>query len=323
MKALVADIGGTRIKVGLVHHRTLVASRFLEARSHEGLRPQLPRIAVALRELCVENNIVHSECDGVGFAFPSVIEPGTGRICDAYGKYADAPQIDLQAWGTQEFGLPGFIENDARLALLGEWTAGAGRGCNDIVMMTLGTGIGTAALIGGEVVRGRHGQAAILGGHTTIRYDGAACICGNRGCAETEASIGALLSRARWHDRYAVSTLQALQPEHFDFAAVLHHARLGDVCASALLEHCINIWSAVIVSLVHSFDPERVVVGGGISEGAADFMQALARRVHSLAHTPWGTVELVPAQLGNCAALMGAAALVEERIHGAPNTQLR
>src|SRR5262249_29473232 len=141
-------------------------------------------------------------------AFPSLIDSRTGRVLAAYGKYADAPQIDLPQWSRKTLRLPLIIENDARMALLGEWQAGAGRGCDDLVMVTLGTGIGTAALIEGIVVRGRHGQAGVLGGHLTVQQDGRQCTCGNRGCAEAEASTSVLPTLAAQSRDYIASPLR-------------------------------------------------------------------------------------------------------------------
>src|SRR5580765_3006473 len=119
------------------------------ARSDDGLAPQLPRIAQGLDSLCAAAQANRDECTAFAMAFPSLIDSRTGRVLAAYGKYADAPQLDLPQWSRNTLRLPLIIENDARMALLGEWQAGAGRGCDDLVMVTLGTGIGTAALIEG------------------------------------------------------------------------------------------------------------------------------------------------------------------------------
>lgn len=312
MTTLVADIGGTRIKLGVVKDRTLLAWDSIEARSHEGLRPQLPRIAQALRSLCVTAGILYGDCNALGVAFPSLIDVDTGRVLSAaYGKYSDAPGIDLSKWAREEFGLSLVMENDARVAQLGEWQAGAGRGCDDFVMVTLGTGIGTSALIGGHLLRGKHGQAGALAGHITVRQGGRLCICGNRGCAEAEASTAVLPHIARERADFLQSGLRSL--DVIDYATVFHLARKGDVCALALRAHSIEVWSALIVSLIHCFDPERVVVGGGIMAGAADCIADIERSVRAHAHTPWGRVEIVPALLGDAAALIGAAYLVRER----------
>jgi glucokinase len=311
MITLVADIGGTRIKVGIVKDQTLLAQESIEARSHEGLQPQLPRIAKVFGSLCAKAGIRYGDCSALGVAFPSLIDVDTRRVLTTYGKYCDAPQLDLPRWASEEFGLRLVMENDVRVAQLGEWQAGAGRGCDDFVMVTLGTGLGTSALIGGQLVRGKHGQAGVLGGHITVRQGGRPCICGNRGCAEAEASTSVLPHIAREHRAFAHSGLRSL--DVIDYASVFRLAREQDACAVALRAHSIEVWSALIVSLIHSFDPERVIVGGGIMTGAADCIADLERGVRAHAHTPWGHVEIMPALLGDAAALIGAEFLVRER----------
>jgi glucokinase len=302
--AFVADLGGTRIKLGLAEDHCLLAELCLDARSHEGLAPQLPRIATAYRSLCETTGTPPDACHILGMAFPSVIAR-TNRIAAAYGKYADAPQLDLAAWAIDELGMQLVIENDARLALIGEWKAGAGNDSNDLVMVTLGTGLGTAALVDGRVVRGRHGQAGVLGGHMTVRCGGRLCTCGNRGCAEAEASTSVVAQVARERADYAVSPLRTAQTA--DYETIFKLARAGDACAQGLRAEAIEIWSTMLVNLIHAYDPERVIVGGGILAGAKDFLPELERRTHAHAHTPWGRVEIVAARLGDGAALLGAA----------------
>jgi glucokinase len=181
-------------------------------------------------------------------------------------------------------------------------------------MVTLGTGLGTAALINGHILRGRHGQAGVLGGHFTIRQGGYLCTCGNRGCAEAEASTSVLPLIARADFAFSASTLQRLVV--IDYSSVFRLAREGDRCAMALRTRAIEVWSALIVNLIHAYDPERVIVGGGIVAGAEDFFADLERQIHLHAYTPWGRVQIVPAQLGDAAALFGGEILVRERIFG-------
>ena len=311
MITLAADIGGTRIKLALVADHSLLAQECIEARSHEGLAPQLPRVAKAFAAMCVQVGVRYEDCCALGVAFPSLIDVETGRVLTAYGKYSDAPQLDLAAWARQEFDLQLVIENDARVAQLGEWQAGAGRGCNDFVMVTLGTGLGTSALVGGQLIRGKHGQAGVLGGHITVRLGGRPCICGNRGCAEAEASTSVLEHNAREHRDFARSRLRSM--EMIDYASVFRLAQEQDACAIALRTYSIEVWSTMIVSLIHSFDPERVIVGGGVVTGDPACVAELAGHIRAHAHTPWGQVDIVPALLGDAAALIGAECLVRER----------
>ena len=311
MIALAADVGGTQIKLAVLRNQSLLAQERLEARSNEDFRPQLPRIVHAFADLQSRLRIDRRDCAALSLAFPSLIDSATNRVATAYGKYKDASQIDLVAWARETLGLPLVLENDARAALLGEWRAGAGRGSDDLVMVTLGTGLGAAALMQGKLLRGRHGQAGVLGGHFTVRYGGWRCTCGNRGCAEAEASTSVLPRLAAENPDFPRSALR--KAAAIDFAIVMRLAREGDPCAKALREHAIDVWSSMIVNLIHAYDPERVIVGGGIAAGAADFLPDLERRVHSDVHTPWGRVAILPAELGDAAALFGGEFLIREQ----------
>ena len=312
MTMLVADIGGTRAKIGVVRDGRVLAQEHIDARSSEGLAPQLPRIAAVFESLCAELEVGYETCDALSIAFPSLVDQGPPtRILTSYGKFEDAPQLDLSRWARESFGLELLIENDARMALLGEWQEGAGRNCDSLVMLTLGTGLGTAAIIDGQLLRGRHGQAGVLGGHMTVRVGGNLCTCGNRGCGEAEASTSVLHSLAARHVDFHRSALKGIQ--QIDFAAILSLARKHDACALALRAQCIEVWSAVIVNLIHAYDPERVIVGGGIMAGKSDFFSELQRSVLLNAHAPWGRIDIVPSQLGDAAALIGGEALFRER----------
>ncbi len=311
MITLVADTGGTRIKLALMREGRILGRESFAARSDEGLAPQLPRIAQALDALCGAAQVNRDECSAFAMAFPSLIDSRTGRVLAAYGKYADAPQLDLPQWSREILGLPLIIENDARMALLGEWQAGAGRGCDDLVMVTLGTGIGTAALIEGSVVRGRHGQAGVLGGHLTVQQDGRQCTCGNRGCAEAEASTSVLPTLAAQSREYSASPLR--HSPVVDYASVFRLAREGDACGVTLKTRAIDIWSSLIVNLIHAYDPERVIVGGGVMAGEGEFFSELERMVLARAHTPWGRVAIVRSELGDAAALFGGEYLSRVR----------
>ena len=311
MITFVADTGGTRIKLALMRDGRILGRESFAARSDDGLAPQLPRIAQGLDSLCAAAQANRDECTAFAMAFPSLIDSRTGRVLAAYGKYADAPQLDLPQWSRNTLRLPLIIENDARMALLGEWQAGAGRGCDDLVMVTLGTGIGTAALIEGIVVRGRHGQAGVLGGHLTVQQDGRQCTCGNRGCAEAEASTSVLPTLAAQSRDYFASPMR--HSPVVDYASVFRLAREGDACAVSLKTRAIDIWSSLIVNLIHAYDPERVIVGGGVMAGEEEFFSELERLVLARAHTPWGRVAIVRSELGDAAALFGGEYLSRVR----------
>jgi glucokinase len=305
---LAVDVGGTKIKIGLVESGSVLSRTSIDAHSDIGLAQALPRIVVASDELLSAHGREFTDVSAIGVSFPSLIDIKTGRVLFGYGKFMDAMDIDLKAWSSDTLNLPLYIENDARVAMLGEWKAGAGIGSDNLVMITLGTGIGVSALIEGQVLRGVHGQAGILGGHISIDPNGHRCNCGGRGCAEAEASTSVVDKQAREHPDFYRSQLARVS--EIDYQQVFNAARNGDLLATHLSNRAIEVWSTLIINLIHAYDPERVIVGGGIAAGWDDFMPEVIERVQQNVHTPWGKVSIVPAMLGNDAALVGCEALI-------------
>lgn len=312
MNVLVCDLGGTRVKLGLLLAGRLAARQILPAHSHLGLRAYLPALAAAFRGLVTSQDLELGDCDGVAVSFPSLVDTTSGRILTEYGKYRDAPDLDLRAWAKKELGLPLAIENDARMALIGEWHYGAGIGCDDVAMLTVGTGLGTSAVIRGNVLRGKHGQAGCLSGHLCVRYGGRRCNCGNLGCAEAEASSAFLGVVAREHPEFLTSAL-AREPL-LDFAAVFRCAANGDQCALAIRQHSILVWATLMVNLIVAYDPERVIIGGGVLGSADIIIPAIQEFVDRHAPTPWGKVQVMKSALGDAAALMAGEWLLREQL---------
>lgn len=307
---LACDLGGTHMKIGVVGQGRVLAQVTEAANSRAGLAPALPVLQAAWRRLLGGLNLAPGDCAGISVAFPSLLDP-SGRILDEYGKYPDAMSLDLRAWARAEFNLPLAIENDARMALLGEWKQGAGRGADNLAMMTLGTGLGTAAVIEGRLLRGVHGQAGVLGGHSTVHYGGHPCACGNIGCAETEASTAWLKQVAAGLPEWPASALRDLPGLHY--ADVFKFAAAGDACALKLRERSLRIWSAVAVNLIHAYDPELIILGGGIMASRDVILPAVTDYVHRHAHTPWGKVRIAGAELGDAAALLAGDWLLREQ----------
>jgi glucokinase len=312
MNTLAVDFGGRRIKLGLVADGVVLAQAVIPARADHHLRTQLGTVADALKQLCRQQGIEPGACAGVAFGYPSIIDVPRARILDHFDKFGDASSIDLRTWAREEFGLPLAIDNDARMALVGEWRHGAGAGCQNVVMVTLGTGIGVSTIIEGRLLRGVHGQAGILGGHLTANYDGHACVCGNIGCAEAEASTWALAALAQEAPEFGGSALSH-EPE-LDFAAVFRCATQGDGCSIALRNRCLRIWSALAVSLIHAYDPEMLILGGGVMGSAKTILPSLRDHIDRYAHTPWGKVCVAASTLGDRAALLGCEWLLQEQL---------
>ena len=299
------------MKIGIVRDGRVLAQTVEPANSKQGLAPQLPVLKTAWMQLLDRLHLQPSDCLGIGVAFPSLVDVASGRVLAEYGKFSDAPGLDLRAWAREELNLPLAIENDARMATIGEWRWGAGRGFDDLVMITLGTGLGTSAVIQGHVLRGKHGQAGCLGGHLTVRYGGRSCNCGSVGCAEAEASTAFLNELARSRPDYAGSAL-AKEPA-LDFAAVFRYAAAGDDCARAIRDHSILVWSCLAVNLIHAYDPEIVILGGGIMASEDVILPAVRDYVHRHANSPWGKVRVTASELGDTAALAASEWLLKEQ----------
>jgi glucokinase len=311
MKALAVDLGGSHATCGLVENRTVVRAKTLTMEATRGLASVLPLLADALRVVLREAGSGPSECSGLGFSFCGLVDHANARVISTNAKYDDAPSLDLRGWCESSLGVPLKIENDARMALLGESYAGAAKGFEDVVMLTLGTGIGGAAMIQGKLLRGKHSQAGCLGGHLPVLFNGSLCTCGAIGCAEAEASGWSLPEVCRKTPGFTSSPLSSENP--ITFERLFHYADAGDSLAVQVREHCLAVWAVLIVGLIHAYDPEVIVLGGGVMQRASAIIPFLQDYVNRHAWTPWGKVSLHCALLGNQAALLGAIPLLQSR----------
>jgi glucokinase len=308
MNTIAIDLGGTIIKAGLLDENRLVDSVSAKATSGKGLKNNLPVIEKMIGRLMENHRVAVEEISGIGFSFPGLVDSANNRVLSTNKKYDDAPDLDLPRWAKETWNLPLYLENDARMALLGEWQHGAGKGFENSVMVTLGTGIGSAVLIGGKLLKGKHFQAGNLGGHFTVNHRGTVCTCGNIGCMESEASTWRLPELIKSHAAFTSSSLK--NEKLLDYEALFRNAAQNDFLANEILDHCFSVWSSGLISMIHAFDPEIMILGGGIMKSAPVILPELQKRVNRYAWTPWGKVKLLKAENINTAALYGADYLV-------------
>ncbi|MFY9674308.1 MAG: ROK family protein [Terriglobales bacterium] len=306
--AIGIDLGGSHATIALVKDEEILGSRRVSLDSAEPLRPALHVFAETIHKLLAELQINATECEGLALGFCGLADARIGRVVSTNKKYEDAPLIDFEEWCRQEFGLRFAIENDARMALLGERYAGAARGCDNVVMITLGTGIGGAAMIEGKLLRGKHAQAGCLGGHLPAKVGGRPCTCGAIGCIEAEASGWSLPLLARDWPGFSASKLA--RQKNLAFKMLFELADTGDRVAGEILDYCLKVWATGAVGLIHAYDPERIVIGGGVMHSGAAILPYIRAYVNEHAWTPWGKVEIVAAELGNDAGLLGAIPLL-------------
>lgn len=251
------DFGGSTIKVGI----------------DDGSAPQrIPATGKTADLASVEQAVARlifgradSIIESVAIAVPGIVDRQRTRLVFAHDKYRDLVGTDLCQWADTAFSPKYFIlENDARAALWGEVHGGIADGETDAVIVVLGTGIGTAALSQGELVRGAHEHGGILGGHFTIELDGPQCPCGNAGCAEAVASTWALQRDVAQSSeaRRSPFWLEALEQGNIGLRDLFH---TDDTFASNTRPRYIQTWGALIVNLCHAYDPSAVILSGGVA----------------------------------------------------------
>jgi glucokinase len=252
----------------------------------------------------------------IGIGFTGVIDPQAGVVVMLNGKIPDIVGVAVGPIMAEAFGVPAYIENDAWVYMLGEWRYGAGRGRENLVCVTVGTGIGTSVIIQGVPLRSRGRLVGLLGGHFSIDAGGELCSCGNCGCLETLASASALVAAARVRlvrggDSLLVTQL-AGDLDQLDAQTIVHAAAQGDGLAQNVFDRWIGYLGAGLVTLIHAYDPDVVMIGGGmlhVQEIILPPLQAYVTR-HAWTH-PKGRVTVCAAQCGDDAGVLGGAVLAQ------------
>jgi glucokinase len=305
---IAVEVGGGHATCALVDSERIIDKRRLDGVSTR-LATTLDTVEVAVRSLLDKAGAAPTDCSGVSLGFCGIVDAGSGRVVAVpKGKFEDARELDLPGWSRRAFGLPLRLENDARLALIGEHWLGAARGYDDAAMITLGTGIGGAAMVRGRLLTSRHHQAGVIGGHIPVSIDGRPCSCGGNGCAEAEASTWALPAICTAWLGFCESSLAS--EEHIDYRTLFRHYDRHDALAAAVLERSCDVWATLAVTLIHAYDPEILILGGGVMHRSEDVLPRIRARVHGRAWTPGRRVEIQKAALGDDAPLYGAIPLL-------------
>lgn len=306
MNLLGLDLGGSHAACSLIHENQVLATEHLSFADSTSFAAVLAEVTGCLKRLMGRSK---TPIGGLGIGMCGLVDSRRNRVASTNGKYVDTPNFDFEAWGREALGIPVRLENDARLALRGEMYAGAARGYSDVVMFTLGTGIGGVAAMDGKPLLGAHCQAGVLGGHVPVREHGRRCTCGGQGCAEAEASGWSLPMVCQEWPGFAQSQLAN---QSLNFKSLFDCCIAGDQVSLEIREHCLTIWGMMAVSAVHAFDPEIIVLGGGAMGAADQILPFLQEYVARNSWTPWGTVRVIAAELGAQAAALGVPTLFPE-----------
>lgn len=303
MVRLAVDFGGTRVKFGITHDGVVLAQNDFEVIDRLSFAAHTEPLREGFEKLLAELELSLNDCDGLGLAVPCLVSADCRRVTRTFQKFEDLVGFDIQAWSHETYGLACDIENDARAALIGEWRYGAGMGMDNLFMLTLGTGCGTAVVLDGKPIHGFSGMAGNLGGHSITHRGGEKCWCGSRGCLEAQVASWALEDLARKEPRFSGSALS--QADKIDYRSVFTLAELGDALAVQLRDKALDTWAAALINGLHAFDPQRIIVGGGIMASADAILPALQQILDQQAIQVAEPVQIVAAVLGDGAALVG------------------
>lgn len=301
------DLGGTVIKAGVVdEHGTVQNHRTAPSAEGRGVEGWIRAVTALAHDALASSEVTPV---AVGVSVPGAVDAPTGTVLDLVarldvGDGACLPEL------LSGLGLPVHVDNDARAALAAERAWGAARGIEDVVLLTLGTGLGGAALVGGRPP-GTRPLSGNQVGHFVIDVDGPECVCGGRGCAETFVSATGLLRLAAQEGAPAE-----------DPAAVFLAAKGGDAASRRAVDAFTAALTAVVITSVHAYQPELVVLGGGLMGSQAHFLARVQQDVRSRAWThPRDGVRVTATTLHGHLGVAGAAAVALARTADLPNHQ--
>ncbi|HEY8808482.1 MAG TPA: ROK family protein [Solirubrobacterales bacterium] len=306
-EAIGVDLGGTKMLLGVLDGDSKTV---WESRERSAGESEEELVELLVREIG-EAQAKRPGIEAVGMGIPATIDHEKGLAVAAVNlPIENLPIRDLVVERT---GLPAFVDNDANVAALAEHLFGAARGTENAVMLTIGTGIGGGLILGGEVYRGSTGAGAELG-HVAIQLDGPACQgnCPGHGCVETLAS-GTALGRegraaAESNPDSALGKLLA-EGSEIDGKVVTVAAQKGDETAIGVFDLIGSRLGVALASFANIFEPEVIVIGGGVI-AAGELLLAPARReLEARALRPMNRTPVVPAELGEDAGMIGAAAM--------------
>ena len=320
MKYIGIDLGGTNIAVGIVDADgqvlTKKSTKTHAERSADEIIADMAKTAMTLLD---EAGVLLEDIEAVGVGSPGSVDPKMGVILSA--PNLNFKNVELYKMLKVYIDKPIYIENDANCAALAEAKIGSARGTDHSVMITLGTGIGGGIVINGQLYTGFNNYGGEFG-HMIIQMDGEPCRCGNNGCFEAYASASALIrdtKRAAEKDKGSLLWVCAQREGNFSGRTAFDAAKLGDKSAQAVVDRYIDHLAVGISNIIRIFQPQMVVVGGGVSHEGDGLFVPLAERVERMAYTNGNSkdkqTKIVAACLGNDAGIVGAALLgIKEKI---------
>ncbi len=311
LPVLAIDLGGTKIFAAIISNKgQVIAREYGLTLADEGPQPVIKRILSAIDHILSQRNIDLSQLDSISVGAAGAIDFDKGLVTSSPHRpgWHDIPLRDIVK---EKYKVNTFLINDASAAALGEHHFGAGQGVDNLILLTVGTGIGGGIIINGRLYSGASGSAGEIG-HTTIDVNGPRCDCGNTGCLEALVSGTAVakeaIRRIRQGERSALTGIVGGKIENITAETVSIAAQDGDSLASEVILKAATYLGVGLANLVNIFNPEMIIIGGGIAKMGDPLLnparQVVRERAFQLSAQ---AVQIVPAQLGDDAGVLGAA----------------
>jgi glucokinase len=308
---LALDLGGTNFRLALANDKGELLKRYSAPVKPDNPEQTIDEIKQAISDIL--SGINRATLRGMGAAIAGLVTQDTGVLLTSPNLLAwyNTP---IKAILEKELRLPVFVSNDATLAALGEYKFGTGVGCHDLIYITVSTGIGGGVIVGGKLLLGTRGFAAEVG-HMTIDLNGPRCNCGNVGCLEMLASGTAIarmaVERLSRGEKSTIAELVAGDLSKVTAEVVEKAARNGDSVAKDVMNTAGTNLGVGVVNLIHIFNPELIIIGGGVSK-AGDLIFEPVRRIMAQRVMRDISVRITTPALGDNPGLLGAVALVLE-----------
>ncbi len=314
---LAIDLGGTKIVAAIISRSAQVmAKEYHLTLASEGPQAVTNRLLSAIDHLVSKSNISLSKLSSISIAAAGAIDSGSGLVTSSPNLpgWSDVPLRDIVS---RQFGVSTYLINDASAAALGEHRLGVGRGVNNLVYLTVSTGIGGGIIIDGKLYLGTGGSAGEIG-HMVIDVNGPECYCGNFGCLEVMASGTAIareaMQRLRDGESSTLSDMVAAKIENITAKEVGLAAQSGDRLASEVVLRAATYLGVGVVNMTNIFNPEMIVIGGSVAKMGDILLgpvkKLVVQRAFRLAAQ---AVRIVPARLGDDAGVVGAAVFALEQ----------
>ena len=291
------DIGGTAVKLGIVDETGKVLCKGEQSVNFDGYQtPVLDTVRKAAKEFLTAQAIPVENLSGIGVSATGQIDSRKGIVAGTCGNFPNYIGSPIKAALEQDFGLPVTVANDANCMTLGEVWVGGAQGYTDVIGVTLGTGVGGGILTGGRLLEGARGLGGELGHYRTHALDGVDCTCGAKGCWERYAATTALVRAAKEKD-----------PAWTDGRAIFAAAEAGNPEVLALLNAWTDEIAQGLAGMVHIFNPQLILIGGGVSAQQKLLITPIAAKVKASVMPAFAEgLEVRAAQLHNDAGMVGA-----------------